>query len=63
MICSPDLRPGDTIGVFSSSFPMAQEAPGAAKLAISHLEANGYRVKAGILMDQRDAQVSNPCRR
>lgn len=57
-ICPPGLRPGDTIGVFTSSYPMACEAPEAAKLAVSHLEAGGYRVKAGSLMNRRDGYRS-----
>ena len=62
MICPPALRPGDTIGVFTSSYPMAHEAPEAAKLAVSNLEASGYRVKAGFLMDRRDGYRSGSIR-
>ncbi len=58
MICPPNLRPGDTIGIFTSSYPLACEAPEAARLAISNLEAGGYRVKAGSLMDRRDGYRS-----
>lgn len=58
MICPPAIGPGAAIGIFTSSYPLAQEAPGAAGLAISNLEALGYRVKPGFLMYKRDCYRS-----
>ena len=57
-LCPPPLRPGDTIGLFTSSYPLAQEAPEAAGLAMSRLRALGYQVKPGILMNSRDCYRS-----
>ncbi|HIZ20704.1 MAG TPA: LD-carboxypeptidase [Firmicutes bacterium] len=58
MIYPPNLRPGDTIGVFSPSYPLGSKAPEVTQLAISHLEANGYKVKLGKLIDKADGYRS-----
>ena len=58
MICPPNLKPGDTVGLFTSSYPLAAEAPEAAGLAVAHLESLGYKVKPGFLMDQKDCYRS-----
>ena len=54
VVCPPGLRPGAVIGLFTSSYPLAAEAPEAAELARANLEAMGYRVKPGALMGRRD---------
>ena len=53
-VCPPGLGPGAVIGLSTSSYPLAVEAPEAAELARANLEAMGYRVKPGALMGRRD---------
>ncbi len=48
------LKTGDTIGIFTSSYPMTAVAPHAAELAVSFLESRGYGVKLGKLTGKRD---------
>ena len=62
MICPPKLEPGDTIGLFTSSYPLAYQAPEAASLAVANLEANGYKVKPGMLMGKKDGYRSGSIR-
>lgn len=58
MICPPNLKSGDTIGLFTPSYPLAAEAPVAAELAVSHLNALGYDVKPGSLFRKKDCYRS-----
>ena len=58
MIYPPNLRRGDTIGVFTPSYPLASKAFGATMLAVSHLEVSGYKVKLGKLIDKKDGYHS-----
>lgn len=48
------LKKGDTIGIFTSSYPITAIAPQATKNAVSFLESQGYRVKLGKLTGKRD---------
>ena len=58
MIYPPNLRRGDTIGVFTPSYPLASKAFEATMLAVSHFEASGYKVKLGKLIDKKDGYRS-----
>jgi len=48
------LKQGDTIGIFTSSYPITAIAPQAAKNAVSFLEGRGYRIKPGRLTGKKD---------
>lgn len=48
------LKQGDTIGVFSSSYPFTAVAPKATESAVQFFENAGYRVKMGTLTGKRD---------
>lgn len=52
------LKKGDTIGVFSSSYPFTAIAPEAAKSAAAFLEKEGYHVKLGKLAGKKDCYRS-----
>ncbi len=56
------LNSGDTIGVFSSSYPLTAIAPAAAENAIHYLEQCGYSVKKGKLFGKRDFYRSGTIR-
>lgn len=43
----PQMKPGDTIGIFSSSRPITAEAPDATERAANFLRQRGYKVKFG----------------
>lgn len=56
------LKQGDTIGVFSSSYPFTAVAPEATESAVQFLESKGYRVKRGKLTGRKDCYRSGTAR-
>lgn len=56
------LSPGDTIGIFSSSYPAAAEAPKPVERAISFLQQKGYQIKLGKLFGKQDYYRSGTIR-
>lgn len=56
------LKRGDTIGVFSPSYPITALAPEAAARAQAYLEGKGFRVKLGKLTGKRDCYRSGTAR-
>lgn len=51
---APRLKPGDTIGFFSPSYPVTATAPNRFHRATSFLEKKGFRLIAGSLTGQSD---------
>ena len=47
LIKPPHLKPGDTIGIVSPSFPIIGQGPDALERGIQTLEAQGFKVKVG----------------
>lgn len=56
------IKKGDTIGVFTSSYPITAIAPEATKNAVEFLESRGYRVKLGGLTGKQDCYRSGAAR-
>lgn len=56
------LKRGDTIGVFSSSYPITAVTPTGTESAAKFLEGQGYRVKLGKLTGKRDFYRSGTAR-
>ncbi len=58
MILAPKLIKGDTIGIFSPSYPATAIAPIRTQRAISYLESKGYKILKGKLTGKQDAYRS-----
>lgn len=56
------LRQAETIGIFSSSYPLTAIAPKAAENAVHYLEQCGYSVKKGKLFGKMDCYRSGSIR-
>lgn len=56
------LKKGDTIGIFSSSYPITAVTPEATESARRFLESAGYRVRLGKLTGKRDHYRSGAAR-
>ena len=54
MIYPPHLKPGDTIGIFSPSYPATAIAPKRTQTAINFLEQKGYKILKGSLTGKND---------
>lgn len=54
----PKLKKGDTIGIFSSSYPITALAPKATQRAACFLEKQGYRIIMGELSGKQDCYRS-----
>ncbi len=54
MIYPAPLRPGDTIGIVSPSYPVTAEAPESVRKAVKFLQSRGYRIKLGRLTGKKN---------
>lgn len=62
LILPPQLEQGDTIGIFSPSYPITANAPDAAARAADFLKEKGYSIKHGRLWGCADAYRSAPAK-